>query len=68
MNKEEIFVNISLGTLSEPKMGKRGENSHKRGGGLTKSHFFYVCLPNFFACQNHPDVLKHVLQKWEGDI
>ena len=22
----------------------------------------YVCLPSFFACQNHLEVLKHVLQ------
>ena len=38
------------------------------GGGLTQTHFFLSVCQVFFACQNHPEVLKHVLQKWEIDI
>ena len=31
------------------------------GGGLTQTHFFCLFAKFFFACQNHPEVLKHVL-------
>ena len=31
-------------------------------GGLTQTHFFCLFAKFFFACQNHPEVLKHVLQ------
>ena len=58
---------FELGTRSEPKTGKCGKISQK-GGGSDQIPLFYVRLPNFFACQNHPEVLKHVLQKWEVDM
>ena len=52
------------------KTGLCGNISHTRGGrgGLTHSHLFMFVLPSFFACQNHPEVLKYVLQKCESDI
>ena len=57
---------FELGTWLEPKTGKRGKISRK--GGSDQIPLFYVCSPILFACQNHPEVLKHVLQKWEVDI
>ena len=44
-------------------------NSDARWGRrLTQTHLFLFLYQVFFACQNHPEVLKHVLQKWESDI
>ena len=46
--------------LSEQKAGKCGENSRT---GYDQIPLFYVCLSIFFACQNHPGVLKNMFYK-----
>ena len=52
-------INIRLkGTNAEKKRKKVGPLE----GASDQIPRFYVCLPSFFACQNHPEVLKHVLQ------
>ena len=33
------------------------------GGGSDPNPLVFVCLTSFLACQNHPEVLKHVLFK-----
>ena len=38
------------------------------GGGVTQTHLIMFVHQVFFASQNHPEVPKHVLQKWSGDI
>ena len=43
------------------KRGLCGNISHTRRGGLTHSHLFMFVLPSFFfACQNHPELLKNI--------
>ena len=59
-NHKRVKHKFELGTRSEPKTGKRGKISRKREDWPNPT--FYVCLPNF-ACQNHPEVLKHVFTK-----
>ena len=40
----------------------------KWGGGHSISQFFCKITKSFLACQIHPKMLKHVLQRWGGDI
>ena len=59
--RAEVNEGLRLGTSSEKKTGLSGNISHTRGGGLTHSHLFMFVYQVFFACQNHPEVLKHSL-------
>ena len=38
------------------------------GGGHPNSQNFCKITKSFLACQIHPKMLKHVLQRWGGDI
>ena len=49
----------------QKKTGLSGNFSQTRGN-LTQTHLFMFVYQVFFACQNHPEVPKHVLQKWGG--
>ena len=50
-----------LRNVFRKKTGLSGNISHTRGGGSDPFPLVYVCLPSFFfACQNHPEVLKNI--------
>ena len=59
---------INLKTVivdAKGRLQKKRENVgilKKQGGGLPKSQFFCKLTKCFLACQNHSEVLKHVLQ------
>ena len=60
--------NVVLGTFSEKKNDIIWEFFPTWGGGLPKSQNFCKFTKYFFVCQIHSEVLKHVLQRWGGDI
>ena len=43
-------------------------SQHRGGGGLLNSQNFCKFTKSFLVCQNHSEVLKHVLQWGGGDI
>ena len=59
------FRKTHLGTSSEKKTGLSGNISHTRGEGLTQTHLFMFVYQVFFACQNHPEVLKNIFYYFE---
>ena len=72
---QTIATNVKMPLLvkgrPQKKTGLSGNISQTRGVGgsdLNKSTCLCLFTKFFFACQNHPEVLKHVLQKWEIDI
>ena len=48
--------------------GLFGNFSQHGGGGLLNSQNFCKFTKSFLVCQNHSEVLKHVLQWGGGDI
>ena len=67
LDDNQIFQIIIWYALKEKKRYYLGIFPNM-GGGLPKSQNFCKFTKYFFVCQIHSEVLKHVLQRWGGDI
>ena len=66
--KKEFWNNSIRYAVKRKKRYYLGIFPNMGGGGLPKSQNFCKFTKYFFVCQIHSEVLKHVLQRWGGDI